>query len=83
MGVATEQAVGDDFAVTVAPTVVTTVVGEGVAVRMQEQALLSLDIGNCVVADRSRLPLAAGVAVVLRESSGRANMWLLDQGMLT
>lgn len=48
IGVAAEQAVGEVVAVvalTVAMTVVTTVVGDGVAVRMQEQALLSLDGG--------------------------------------
>ena len=62
---ATEQ-VAEFVGVTVAMTVVTTVVGEGVAVRMQEQALLSLDAGNSVVAGRSRFPLAAGVTVVLQ-----------------
>lgn len=55
---------GDVLTVTVATTVVTTVVGEGFAVRMQEQALLSLDAGK-VVAERSRLPFAAGETVVL------------------
>lgn len=67
IGVATEHPVGEVVAVvavTVATTVVTMVVGERVAVRMQEQALLSLD-GGYVVTGRSRLPLAAGVTVVL------------------
>jgi hypothetical protein len=50
--------------VTVATTVVTTVVGEGAAVRMQEHALLSLDAGNRVVAGRSRFSLLT-VTVVL------------------
>ena len=45
MGVETEQVPGVAVAVTVATTVVTTVVGAGVAVRMQEQALLSLVAG--------------------------------------
>ena len=53
-----------DVAVTVATTVVTTVVAGGVAVRMQEQALLSLDAGY-VVMGTLRLALPAGVTVVL------------------
>ena len=58
-------AAGQLFAVTVETTVVTTVVGVGVAVRMQEQALLSLDAGY-VVMGISRLALPAGVTVVLQ-----------------
>lgn len=65
MGVATEQ-VEDFVVVTVATMVVVTVVGEGVAVRMQEQALLSLDARKDVVAGRSRFPFVA-VTVVLQD----------------
>ena len=63
IGVGTEQ-VEDFVTVTVVKTLVETVVGEGAAVRIQEQALLSLDAGNEVVAGRSRLLLLA-VTVVL------------------
>lgn len=66
IGVGTEQ-VDDFIVVTVATVVVTTVVGEGVAVRMQEQALLSLHAGyDDVIAGRSRFSFA-GVSVVLRD----------------
>lgn len=64
MGVATEHA-EDLVTVTVATLVVATVVGEGAAVRIQEHALLSLEAGNAVVAERSRFLLPA-VTVVLR-----------------
>lgn len=64
IGVATEQV--DGFVVvTVATTVVTTTIGEGVVERMQEQALLSRDAGYAVVAGRSRLALATVTVVVV------------------
>ena len=59
-----------DVALTVEVTVVTTVVAVGVAVRMQEQALLSLDAGY-VVMGMSRLALPAGVTVVLRRDQNK------------
>lgn len=58
MGVGTEHAEGL-VTVTVATLVVAIVVGEGAAVRMQEHALLSLEAGNAVVAERSRFLLPA------------------------
>lgn len=63
MGVATEQVEGL-VTVTVATTVVAVVMGEGAAVRMQEHALLSLDGGNAVAAEKSRFPLAAVIVVL-------------------
>lgn len=54
-----------EVAVIVATTVVTTVVAGGDAVKMQEQALLSLEGGYVPVA-KSRLTLAAVGTVVLR-----------------
>lgn len=60
-GVAVEAEV--EVAVAVVTTVVRTVAGEGVAVRMQEQALLSL-AGGYVVAGKSRFALPAETVVL-------------------
>lgn len=69
MGVAAAQLevadVAVEAAVMVATIVVTTVVAGGDAVRMQEQALLSLDGGYVPVA-KSRWTLVAAGTVVLR-----------------
>lgn len=69
------------FTVTVATTVVTTVVGEGVAVRMQEQALLSRD-GGYVVAGKSRFPRAAGAIVVLANGKDEESCSCLSENYL-
>ena len=55
--------------VVVVTVVVYTVVGLGVAVKMQEQALLRREAGYCVVAGKSRLssrPRLAAATVALR-----------------